>query len=191
MNVEDRAFLEGELRALRSRLLIYEKAMSAIADGFIIVGRDGRIMEINQAYCDYFGVRREDTLGRRITEVVPNTHLLEIMENGQVEVDGFHQFQDGQTLSGEKMVAVSRIPVMEGEEVIASAALIKFSGYTITLADALKDLEQEVDYYRRELRRQGGPPEFRRARVRRGQHRERQLRAERVRRARDNNYKRL
>ncbi len=147
--------LREELQALRSRLLIYEKAVSTIADGFLIVARDGTILEINKAYCDYFGVEREETLGKSVLDVIPNTKMLEIMDNVLHEVDYMHRFPAGQTTTGEKMVAVSRMPVMDGDKVIASAALVKFSRYTITLANTLKKLEEEVDYYRKTLRSRG------------------------------------
>ncbi|MDR2076494.1 MAG: sigma 54-interacting transcriptional regulator [Desulfovibrio sp.] len=147
--------LENQVRHLRRRNLIYEQAVSAIADGFFIVERDGTVVEMNKAYCEYLGVRREETIGKHISDVIYNTKMIDIMETHVTEIDSLHQFEDGQTATGEKMIAVSRMPVMDGDEVIAAVALVKFSRYTITLANKLRKLEEEVAYYRKELRKRG------------------------------------
>ena len=61
--------LEAQVDYLRRRNLIYEKAVGAIADGFFIVDRNGSVVEMNPAYCEYLGIKREETIGRHITEV--------------------------------------------------------------------------------------------------------------------------
>ncbi|MDR2161889.1 MAG: sigma 54-interacting transcriptional regulator [Desulfovibrio sp.] len=147
--------LEAQVKRLRRRNLIYEKAVSAIADGFFIVERDGTVVEINKAYCEYLGIKREEVIGKHISDVIYNTKMVDIMESGVTEIDSLHQFEEGQTASGEKTIAVSRMPVMDGGEVIAAVALVKFSRYTITLANNLRKLEEEVEYYRKELRKRG------------------------------------
>jgi transcriptional regulator with PAS, ATPase and Fis domain len=113
---------------------------------------------MNKAYCEYLGVRREEVIGRHISNVIYNTKMIDIMENQITEIDSMHQFEDGQTVTGEKMIAVSRMSVMDGDTVIAAVALVKFSRYTITLANKLRKLEEEVAYYRKELRRHGISP---------------------------------
>ena len=152
--------LKSKVNELRTKNLIYEQAVSAIADGFLIVRRDGIVIEINKAYCDYFGVSRDEVLGQHIYKLIPNSKMIEIMEKNIVEVDSLHQMTMGTTASGERMVAVSRMPVFEEDHIIASVALIKFSRYTITLANALRSLEDEVAYYRAELRKHGAPFNF-------------------------------
>ena len=58
--------LREERRNLYRMNIIYERALSACNDGFLIVGRDGHIIEINKAYCDYLGVKRKETIGKHI-----------------------------------------------------------------------------------------------------------------------------
>ena len=147
--------LKEQITRLHRQNLIYEKAVSAIADGFFIIDRDANVIEINKAYCDYLGIKREETIGKHITEVIYNTKMVDIMESKTTEIDSLHQFLDGQTVTGEKMIAVSRMPVMDGDEVIAAVAMVKFSRYTIMLANNLRKLEEEVEYYRKELRKHG------------------------------------
>jgi transcriptional regulator with PAS, ATPase and Fis domain len=145
--------LNEEYRQIYLRNLIYEKALSASLDGFLIVGRDGRIIEINKAYCDYFGVERNQTIGKHIYSVISNSKMIAIMDENLTELDAMHTFPDGLSMSGEKLVAVSRMPVIVDGETIASVAIVKFSHYTISLAKTLQKLEGEVAYYRKRLSR--------------------------------------
>lgn len=145
--------LHDEVGALHMRNVIYERALNASADGFLIVGRDGNVMEINKAYCDYFGINREATIGKHIFSIISNTKMIQIMDENLTEVDAMHTFPDGLTASGEKTVAVTRMPVIENGKTIASVAYIKFSHYTISLAKTLQKLEDEVAYYRKRLSR--------------------------------------
>jgi transcriptional regulator with PAS, ATPase and Fis domain len=135
------------------RNVIYERALNASADGFLIVGRDGKIIEINKAYCDYFGINRQETIGKHIYSVISNSKMIRIMDENLTEVDVMHTFPDGLTASGEKLVAVTRMPVILMDETIASVAYVKFSHYTISLAKTLQKLEDEIAYYRKRLSR--------------------------------------
>ncbi len=147
--------LERQIKELRQKNLIYEKAVEAIPDGFFIVGRDGRIVEMNKTYCEHLGLVREEVIGKFVLDVIYNSKMMEIMDSRITEVDAIHRFSEGQTVTGEKLVAVSRMPVIDGGEVIAGVAMAKFSHYTIALAETLRDLEKEIEFYRKELRKHG------------------------------------
>lgn len=148
--------LKKQAESLRIKTLIYEKSIGALPDGFFIVDRQGEIVEMNQAYCDFLGFSREDVIGKPIHDVIYNTKMLDIMEKNITEHDSFHQYENHQkTASGERLVAVSRLPVSDAGEVIAGVALIKFSNYTIKLAHSLQEIQTEVEYYRKELRKHG------------------------------------
>lgn len=145
--------LREENRRLYLKSVMYEQTLSASNDGFLIVGRDGYIIEINKAYCDYFGKDRKDVLGTHIYSLISNSKMITIMEENLVELDAMHTFPDGLTASGERLVAVTRMPIIEAGETIASVAIVKFSHYTINLAKTLRKLEDEVAYYRQRLNR--------------------------------------
>jgi len=147
------ALLKKECQKLHKMNIIYERALSACNDGFLIVGRDGNIIEINKAYCDYFGVKRSETIGKHIYSLISNSKMIKIMDENLVELDAIHTFPDGLTASGEKHVAVTRMPVIENGETIASVAIVKFSKYTFNLASQLHKLEEEIAYYRKHLNR--------------------------------------
>lgn len=148
--------LRQQAEALRVKTVIYEQGIGALADGFFIVGRDGHIIDMNKAYCDFLGTTRENVIGKPVQDVIYNSKMTEVMDKNITELDSFHHYVDSQsTLSGERHVAVSRLAVSDGGKVIAAVALVKFSYYTIQLAKSLKEMETEVEYYRKELRKHG------------------------------------
>ena len=151
---EENANLQTSMSSLQSKNLCFETVMGIIADGFLVVGRDGNVIDINTAYCDYFGVRREDVIGRSVYKIIPNTKMIEIMDKDLVEIDAIHEFPKTLTASGEYKVAVTRLPVKNrANEIFASVALIKFSRYTNKLVQSLQEMGAEIEYYRKELSR--------------------------------------
>ena len=148
----ENAQLRAEVDRLQRRNIIFETFMRISADGFLVVGRDGSILEINTAYCDYFGVKREDVVGIPVTELILNTKMIEIMEKNLTEIDAIHEFTKGQTASGERKVAVTRLPVtLDNGDIFASVAYVKFSRYTNKLVQSLQEMGEEIEYYRKEL----------------------------------------
>lgn len=146
--------LEMKVDALTRRLISFETVMDIIPDGYIVVGRDGNILYVNSAYCSHFGVTREEALGKPVTWLIPNTKLVEIMEKDLTQVDVLHEYPDGLTVTGERKVVTTRLPIkLPSGEIIASGALTKFSRYTVKLLQSLHALEGEVEYYRKELSR--------------------------------------
>ncbi len=119
--------LEAENAELKRRILCFETAMDLLPDGYVVVGRDGNILYINQSYCEAFGVTREQATGMPITKLIPNTKLIETMDEDKIEIDVLHEFPEGLTVSGESKVVSTRIPIKIDGKIIASAALSKFS----------------------------------------------------------------
>ncbi|MDR2727189.1 MAG: sigma 54-interacting transcriptional regulator, partial [Deltaproteobacteria bacterium] len=151
---KENALLQKEMNSLHNTNMAFEAIMGIIADGFLVVGRDENVIEINAAYCDYFGVRREDVIGKSVYKLIPNTKMIEIMDKDLTEIDAIHEFPKTLTASGEYKVAVTRLPVRnEAGEIFASVALIKFSRYTNKLVQSLQEMSSEIEYYRKELSR--------------------------------------
>ena len=148
--------LQQQVEELRVKTLIYRKAINALPDGFFVVDRNGLIIEMNQAYCDFLDFDPEAVIGKPVHEVIYNSKMLEIMQTNSLEHDSVHKYANiQQTITGERFVAVSRLPVSDNGEVIAGVALIKFSKHTIQLAQRLNEMSMEIEYYRRQLRKHG------------------------------------
>ncbi|MFO1329781.1 MAG: PAS domain S-box protein [Rubrivivax sp.] len=55
-------------RRLEVELRTYERVTQSITDMVSVVGRDGRLLLVNDAWCESAGVAREQALGRRVAE---------------------------------------------------------------------------------------------------------------------------
>lgn len=148
--------MAGNIQEICREILIYQQILDISTDGFLVVDTDSRIIEINQAYCSYLGVERIETIGKHVLEVVKNSKLPEILNSGETEVNVLHKLVEGQSLNREKVVVVTRAPVKNGQNVIAAVGQIKFSKKTMELANRLQEMDQELEYYKKELQRIAG-----------------------------------
>ncbi|ABO48894.1 transcriptional regulator [Desulforamulus reducens MI-1] len=116
-------------------------------EGFIVVNKDGFVTFISNLYLDTINLTREDTIGKHITEVHENTKLTQVLETGKPISYDYWETK-GMTL------IVVRFPILNNAgDLIGAVGKAVFvdipSGKT--LANKLKQLEKEVEFYRQEL----------------------------------------
>jgi len=144
------------IKELKRKSLLYEKILDISADGFLIVNSKGYIVDINRAYCAFLGCRKKDIVGKYVMDVIKNSRLPEIMITGEQEVNVLHRLAEGQTPGNEKYVAVSRAAVKDGNEVIGAVGQIYFRKETMELAEKLRNMDSELNYYKSELEKVAG-----------------------------------
>lgn len=134
--------------------LIYKKILETSADGFIVINEEGFIIEINRAYCEFLSIKEKETvLGKHILEVIKNSKLLDILQTGETDVNTVHKLEEGQAPGKELLVAVTRAAVKDGNKVVAAFGQVKFSRETRLLAEKLQHMDDELKYYKNELKR--------------------------------------
>ncbi|HOW56415.1 MAG TPA: sigma 54-interacting transcriptional regulator [Smithellaceae bacterium] len=144
------------LKKNKVKLKIYETLLDISADGFVFIDDQERIIKINKAYCAFLDVKEEDVLGKKILDVIKNSKLPELLVTGEAEVNVLHRLAKGQTPGDEKCVAVSRSAVKEGDKIIGAVGQIYFRKETMELAEQLRSLDSELNYYKNELKRVTG-----------------------------------
>lgn len=84
---------------------IYEKILSKTSQGFWISGLDGRIIEVNDAYCKMTGFRREEIIGMHVinldifyTPEEISSKINELTENGSLNFGTLHRDKYGNEL---------------------------------------------------------------------------------------------
>lgn len=87
-----------------------------VHDGIVAIDKSGRITVFNSASEKITGYNKLKALGKRITEVIPETKLLNILETKQSEIG------DIQRLDDHTVIASNRVPVIVDGEVLGAVA---------------------------------------------------------------------
>ncbi|WP_456272347.1 sigma-54 interaction domain-containing protein [Bacillus sp. AK031] len=85
----------------------------------VVVDREGRILFINQNYCEFLKVDRDQAVGSHVTEVIENTRMHLVAESGKAEI------ADLQYIKGNYMIA-NRIPIIVDGECIGAFGSVFF-----------------------------------------------------------------
>jgi len=119
-------------------------------DGAIIIDVDGTILLFTEFYARQMGVRREDVLGRNVSDIFPTTRLLEVIQTGQPIIAEPWEWQG-------KGHVVSRVPITVNGKIIGAA------GYNVIAYDKmpqflarLSSLNTELSYYKETVKRLSG-----------------------------------
>ncbi|MFZ5825416.1 MAG: sigma 54-interacting transcriptional regulator [Bacillota bacterium] len=133
------------VRLDRLILSAYEEAL----DGIVVVDAAGKIVYLNKAYEVMLNIRRQDAVGRHVTEVIPNSRMHITATSGIPEVG--RPF----TVAGQD-VLVERHPIFDGDKVVGAIGRIMFRslGDLKTMVERLELLQKQVDYYERQLNRE-------------------------------------
>lgn len=123
---------EKEFRAL-SDALIESPYM-----GYVIVDKDGIVTAMNRTYLNILGYKKEEVIGKHITEVTPNSGLPEILKTGRVDEAVIWPMNGKDTI-------MSRTPVIENGKIIGAIArsvFLDMSGAKIFM-HKLQETEKE------------------------------------------------
>ncbi|BBW96348.1 sigma-54-dependent Fis family transcriptional regulator [Geobacillus icigianus] len=113
--------LRCELEETQRLAETMKTVLDAAYEGVVVVDGDGVVREINRAYCQFLGIRREDAIGKHVTEVIENTRLHICVQSGIPE-RGYIQ-----KIYGQPMV-VHRIPIWRDGKVIGAIGMLIFQG---------------------------------------------------------------
>ena len=87
-----------------------------VHDGIVAIDKSGRITVFNSTSEKITGYSKHKALGKKITEVIPETKLLNILETRQSEIG------DIQRLDDNTVIASNRVPVIVDGEVLGAVA---------------------------------------------------------------------
>ena len=60
---------------------VFEEVLRLTNDGFIVVDANAIVIDINDSYSSFLGRKKEDIVGRPITDIIPNSKMADIMIN--------------------------------------------------------------------------------------------------------------
>ena len=115
-----KAIKEAELvakvrRREQERAELLQAIVNSSTDGIVAVDKAARITFFNPAACDIFQVSQAMAVGRSVSEVIPNTRLPAVLDNGVAEMGEVQHL-------GNKELATKRIPIKIKDEVVGAIA---------------------------------------------------------------------
>nr|WP_254901197.1 sensor histidine kinase [Tuberibacillus sp. Marseille-P3662] len=116
--------------------------LQSVKEGVVAVDEKGLITMINASACDTIGVEG-DLSGKSIKQVIPNTRLYSVLENGTVD-------RNQEMILNDRVVIANRVPIIEKGRVVG--AVSSFRDKT-ELRDMVNTLS-EVKKYSEDLRAQ-------------------------------------
>lgn len=113
--------------------------------GSVIVDDKGIVTFLSRPYARFLGVKREEAIGRHVSDVIENSRMHVVVQKGEVEIGR-------QRVHGQDLV-VQRIPIRdENGRVVGAFGQVMFEVHELRdLVRRLNILESKVEYYEREL----------------------------------------
>lgn len=126
---------------------VFQKVLDMSDDGFILVDKDGIILDINEKYCEFLKTTKKEAIGKSILQYIPNSKMIDIMDKKYTDEGAIHVYNKGTTL--EKSVIVSRSYVEDKDgNIIAGVAQVKFKLATLDVTKKLLDQYSTLSYYK-------------------------------------------
>ncbi len=117
----------------------------------VIVDDRGYIIYLNESYCRFLGVKREEAVGKHVTDVIENTRMHIVVQTGKEEI------ADLQYIRGNYMIA-NRIPVWSEGKVIGAIGIVLYRDTQewMKMNSHIKSLLLEVEQYRKRQKKSHG-----------------------------------
>lgn len=145
----------GEKANLTDDLFIrrLHQIFDPISVPIILVNKNTEVVMINESFADYLGHPRNEILGKKVSEVDPNSRFPYVIKTKKPEFAHKHKFTNGHT------ALVHRIPVLDDDgEVVYGFGMVIFDDLK-QLQDVLeknKLLEGRLSIYQEELKSMRG-----------------------------------
>jgi len=114
-------------------------------DAMTVVDKDARVVHISPIHEAFFGLKPGEGNGRPVERIIDNTRLHHVVASGKAEVGAI------QRMRGSERV-VSRIPIKRDDKILGAIGRVMFKGpqQLEALSRRIKDLEGELEFYKRE-----------------------------------------
>jgi PAS domain S-box-containing protein len=132
-----------DIKRLKSTL---ESILESMHEGVVVVDKAGNITMLNKAYSEFLAVDRKEVVGKHVAEVIPNTRMHLVVQEGKAEVTDIQKIQENTSV-------VTRIPIVKDGEIIGAVGNMIFRDVKDlkSLAGKISKLESELEYYKEEL----------------------------------------
>lgn len=120
---------------------------------FVIIDKDAAIVYLNESYASLLGISRENAIGKPVTDVIPGTRMVKVLESGKPDIGHLMTLYD-HTQKKNVTVACNRMPIFQDGKVIGAAAVTIMQDVLPTVTQLNRELSavrKENEFYRHEL----------------------------------------
>ncbi|CDO04217.1 Transcriptional regulatory protein ZraR [Oceanobacillus picturae] len=130
---------------------IFETVFENAYHCLVVVNSEGLITYLNNSYCHFLDVTKEEAIGAHVTEIIENTRMHIVARSGEEEI------ADLQYIRGNHMIA-NRIPVRSEGKVVGAVGTVLYRDTEewLNMNSHIKDLLLELEHYRKQVRDQYG-----------------------------------
>jgi transcriptional regulator with PAS, ATPase and Fis domain len=120
-----------------------EEIINLAGERIVVVDREGIILYINGAYCEFLGTTVEEAIGKHAQDVIENSRMHIVAKTGQKELAAV------QPINGSEMIA-NRYPLIIDGELVGAVGTVMFRNPEdwLLYKDKIQHLVEEVNYYK-------------------------------------------
>ncbi|MCL6414411.1 sensor histidine kinase [Aestuariirhabdus sp. Z084] len=116
--------------------------LESVREGIIAINAEGQITTFNRTAAQLLGIDDETTLtGRSIQEVLPESHMLDVLQSGQPQFDHEVWLQD-------RNLIVNRLPVLRGDNITGVVSSFRRKDELDLLSRKLSRIQQYAESLR-------------------------------------------
>jgi len=124
---------------------ILEQILTDPYDAMVVADKEGRLAYLSPVHEKFFGLKHGEAIGSKVTDVIPNSRLADVIKTGVAEV--------GQVLQmGETQRVTSRHPIRRDGEIVGAIGRVMFKGpqQIEKMSRKISALEKRLAEYERE-----------------------------------------
>ncbi|MDY0362263.1 MAG: sigma 54-interacting transcriptional regulator [Desulforegulaceae bacterium] len=130
----------GAFPDLKNLIEFQRTIINYCADGLMVVDKFGKIVYVNDSFCEIHNISLTQVIGKQVQDVIDNTKLHLTAKSGVAEHDCV------QHISGDYFI-VSRIPIIENNESVGAVGMIRFRYMEEVqlLTKKITELEEKIE----------------------------------------------
>ena len=148
--ITDPVELRRRLKSVKSELKALDTILNEAYEGIVVVDKNGYITKFNQAYEKFLGLKEEEVKGEFVADVIENTRMHLIVQNGEKEIGHIQRIQ------GNDMIC-HRLPIFDddGETILGGVGVVIFKDVKElkSLNRRMEVLEEKLNKHKGELKR--------------------------------------
>lgn len=147
-NINDFELDSQSNQELKEKIELYKTIIDITYNWIVVVNIDGEITMINNPYCSFLGIKKEDAIGKHVTEIIPNTRMHIVAKSGKREIG------DVQKIKGNQMIA-DRIPIFVEGKLVGAVGTVVFKDIAEldSYVKKVTVMEKELEFYKDELKK--------------------------------------